>query len=264
MIAAATRSLQSALHASSVVPHVRAAAERERRLALSSALARQKMLHQDEADGQGSGKGVGGLLHDEVTSSQFSHFVLLAQEMARQNEELTKAVQITNQEVKWKQQRMQMALLQQQQLRALESMPTIENINSHSHVSTFPPLNSALSELFAEDKSRGEAATGASTDGVTAATTAEGLRKTNQEVKQQQELLQTAVLQQQLQRALETIPKSENLNNHAHISTFPPSNSALSELFADDKSRGKAATGTSSDGVTAATTAEGLRDYSQE
>eukprot|EP00798_Chlamydomonas_sp_ICE-L_P003436 gene3436-13492_t len=38
---------------------------------------------------------------------------------------------------------------------------------------------------------------------------------TNQEVKQQQELLQTALLQQQQQRALESVPTSGNLNNQA-------------------------------------------------
>ncbi|KAG2498147.1 hypothetical protein HYH03_003905 [Edaphochlamys debaryana] len=87
-------SLQAALKAgASAVPHLQAAAERERRLALSAALARQSLaagLAPDEARSVA--------LHGmtpaaaAAAQAQYDHVLLVAQQLAAQNEHLTRAV----------------------------------------------------------------------------------------------------------------------------------------------------------------------------
>ncbi|KAG2433517.1 hypothetical protein HYH02_012635 [Chlamydomonas schloesseri] len=88
-------SLQAALRgASSAVPHLQAAAERERRLALSSALARQSLaagLSPDDARAAALYGVTPGAA--AATAAQYDHVLAVAAQLAAQNEELARAVQ---------------------------------------------------------------------------------------------------------------------------------------------------------------------------
>eukprot|EP00198_Chlamydomonas_reinhardtii_P003944 XP_001693280.1 predicted protein [Chlamydomonas reinhardtii] len=88
-------SLQAALRgASSAVPHLQAAAERERRLALSSALARQSLaagLSPDDARAAALYGVTPGAA--AATAAQYDHVLAVAAQLAAQNEQLARAVQ---------------------------------------------------------------------------------------------------------------------------------------------------------------------------
>ncbi|KAG2442321.1 hypothetical protein HXX76_002407 [Chlamydomonas incerta] len=88
-------SLQAALRgASAAVPHLQAAAERERRLALSSAMARQSLaagLSPDDARAAALYGVTPGAA--AATAAQYDHVLAVAAQLAAQNEQLARAVQ---------------------------------------------------------------------------------------------------------------------------------------------------------------------------
>lgn len=88
-----------------VQPRPQAAAERERRLALALALARQTLavgLGRDQVAQLGAGGGAGGppgtssFAATASQASQFDHMLLVAQQLAQQNEQLALAVQLNS------------------------------------------------------------------------------------------------------------------------------------------------------------------------
>ena len=77
-------SLQTALRTSSAVPHLQAAAERERRLAVSTSLAKHGVAPEARVTAQ------------EVAKSEAGHVMELVQHLAKHNEALTSALSDTN------------------------------------------------------------------------------------------------------------------------------------------------------------------------
>ncbi|GIL51477.1 hypothetical protein Vafri_7458 [Volvox africanus] len=110
-------SLQAALRrASSAIPHLQAAAARERRLALSTALARQTLaagLGQDEARAvalYGSSPTAA-----VAQAAQYDHVLQVARQLAQQNEQLALAVQLNSAQLAQQQAILESALQQQSQ-----------------------------------------------------------------------------------------------------------------------------------------------------
>ncbi|GLI69766.1 hypothetical protein VaNZ11_014448 [Volvox africanus] len=110
-------SLQAALRgASSAIPHLQAAAARERRLALSTALARQTLaagLGQDEARAvvlYGSSPTTAA-----AQAAQYDHVLQVARQLAQQNEQLALAVQLNSAQLAQQQATLESALQQQPQ-----------------------------------------------------------------------------------------------------------------------------------------------------
>ncbi|GLC63413.1 hypothetical protein PLESTF_000033600 [Pleodorina starrii] len=111
-------SLQAALRgASSAVPHLQAAAERERRLALSTALARQTLaagLGADEARAVALyGVSPAATAAASSQAAQYDHVLLVAQQLAAQNEQLAMAVQLNSAQLAQQQALLDSALQQQ-------------------------------------------------------------------------------------------------------------------------------------------------------
>ncbi|GIL86904.1 hypothetical protein Vretimale_15560 [Volvox reticuliferus] len=119
-------SLQAALRgASSAIPHLQAAAERERRLALSTALARQTLaagLGQDEARAvalYGSSP-----VATAAQAAQYDHVLQVARQLAQQNEQLALAVQLNSAQLAQQQAILESALQQQPQQQSVANKPT--------------------------------------------------------------------------------------------------------------------------------------------
>ncbi|GFR40784.1 hypothetical protein Agub_g1399 [Astrephomene gubernaculifera] len=113
-------SLQAALRgASSAIPHLQAAAERERRMALSTALARQTLaagMSPDEARAvalYGTVPTPAATAAAATQAAQYDHVLLVAQQLAQQNEQLARAVQENSAQLAQQQVLLESALMHQ-------------------------------------------------------------------------------------------------------------------------------------------------------